>query len=244
MAMNIVIPMAGRGSRFSDVGYTTPKPLITVNGKHMIELVIDNMAVTGANYIFIVQRHHYTKYNLQDLLSNLVKKFESVCKIIITDEVTEGPACSVLLAKEYINDSLPLVIANSDQYIDWGKNDIKKIVDIMSKYDVDGCISTFTSSDPKFSYAHVINDVVTHVAEKDVISNHASTGIYFWKRGSDFVRYAEQMILNGIRQKNEYYVGPIYNLSIEDGKTIIVSGCNKFYCLGTPADLQNYLKKD
>lgn len=232
--VNIVIPMAGLGSRFSKAGYKMPKPLINVLGKSMIQKVVENIGIRG-KYIFIVQKEHYDKYYLDILLRAMVQD----CEIIKTDGLTEGAACSVLLAKELINNEDSLVIANSDQMLEWDSDDF---FNYCLDSDIDGCVSTFKSNDPKFSYVKVSeNSMVVEVAEKVVISENASTGIYFWKHGSDFVKYAEKMINRNIRVRGEFYVAPVFNLAIEDNKKISIKQCENFYCLGTPEDLERYI---
>jgi len=233
--VNIVIPAAGLGSRFSKAGYTMPKPLIEVNGKPMLQVVVENIGIKG-RYIFIVQKEHYEKYNMKYVLNLIAPN----CEIVITEGVTEGAACSILLAKEFINNGDPLIIANSDQYLEW---DAYKFLYASMSEGVDGCISTFTNTHPKFSYAKMDEDgYVVEVAEKKPISNNATTGLYFWKHGSDFVHYAEQMITKNIRVNNEFYTAPVYNEAIEDNKKIKTVHCERFWCLGTPEDLTQYLQ--
>jgi len=111
--MNVVIPMAGAGSRFESAGYTFPKPLIDVNGKPMIQTVVENLNIE-ANYIFIVQKEHYERYNLNHFLKLLAPN----CTIIQVDGMTEGAACTALLAKKFIDNDQPLLISNSDQYVE------------------------------------------------------------------------------------------------------------------------------
>jgi HAD superfamily hydrolase (TIGR01509 family) len=232
--MNIVIPMAGAGSRFKEKGYSFIKPLIDVKGKPMIQVVVDNIGTLG-RYIFIVQKDHYEQYNLNYLLNAIAPN----CEIIITEGKTQGAACSILLAKDLINNEHPLMIANSDQYLEW---DSRAFVYKAISDDVDGAISTFTNTHPKFSYARLDeNGYVTEVAEKKPISDVATTGIYYWKHGADYVKYAEQMIEKDIRVNNEYYTAPVYNQAIGDGKKIKTVHCNKFYSLGDPESLEYYL---
>ena len=236
LPINIVIPCAGLGSRFSKAGYTFPKPLIDVNGKPMIQVVVENLNISG-RFIFIVQKSHYEQYNLKYFLNAIAPN----CVIIQTDGLTEGSACSILLAREYINNDNPLLLANSDQYIEW---DPRQFLYTCGGEGIDGCISTFTNSHPKFSYAKVDeNGYVTDVAEKQVISQHATTGIYYWSKGSDFVKYADRMIEKNIRVNNEFYTCPVFNEAIQDGKRIKIEHAAKFWCLGTPEDLEFYLRR-
>lgn len=233
--MNVVIPMAGAGSRFEKAGYTFPKPLIEVDGKPMIQVVVENLNI-DANYIFIVQKSHRKQYNLDTLLKMIAPN----CKILEVDGVTEGAACTALLSKEYIDNEDPLFFANSDQYVDWNSSEF---LYHMQETNVDGGIVTFKSTHPKWSFAKVDdNGFVTEVAEKNPISDLATVGFYYWKHGSDFVKYAEQMIQKDIRVNNEYYVCPVFNQAIEDDKKIKTFNIQKMWGLGTPEDLNFYLK--
>jgi HAD superfamily hydrolase (TIGR01509 family) len=239
--LNIIIPMAGAGSRFEKAGYSFPKPLIDVNGKPMIQVVVNNINI-DANYIYIVLKSHREKYNL-DVLLNLITPN---CTIVEVDGVTEGAACTALLAKEYINTNQPLFFANSDQFVEWNSNEFMYR---MAESNYDGGIVTFKSTHPKWSFAKVNeNGIVTEVAEKSPISDIATVGYYFWKKGSDFVKYAEQMIEKDVRVNNEFYVCPVFNEAIQDNKKIITYIANKMWGLGTPEDLnyylQNYKKND
>lgn len=234
--MKVLIPMAGAGSRFEKAGYTFPKPLIDVEGKPMIQTVVDNLNI-DAQHIFIVQKSHYEKYNLEDTLSRI----SANCKIVRVEGVTEGAACTTLLAKEYINDNEPLVIANSDQYVDWNSNEFMYS---MIGDSVDGGILTFKSTHPKWSYAKLGDDgFVCEVAEKKPISDIATVGIYYWKKGSDYVRYAEDMIAKDVRVNNEFYVCPVFNQAVEDNKKIKIFNVEKMWGIGTPEDLQVFLKR-
>ena len=232
--MNIVIPMAGLGSRFQAAGYTFPKPLIEVWGEPMISVVVKNLNLQG-QYIFLVQKEHYKKYNLEKLLSMIAPG----CKIIQIDGITEGAACTVLKSKEIIDNEQPLLIANSDQFIKW--NSFETISKFNNK-DSDGGILSFTSIHPKHSFARIgDNGLVAEVAEKNPISNNATVGIYHWKNGSNFVKYAEQMIKKNIRTNNEFYICPVYNEAIKDGKKIKISPVDEMWGMGTPEELNNFL---
>tara|TARA_R110000823_G_scaffold224841_5_gene352746 strand:- start:811 stop:1530 length:720 start_codon:yes stop_codon:yes gene_type:complete len=231
--MNVLIPMAGAGSRFEKAGYTFPKPLIEVNGKPMIQMVTENLNI-DAKHTYIVQKSHYEKYHLKYLL-NLISPD---CNIVQVDGITEGAACTSLLAKEFINNNEPLVIANSDQYVDWDSNEF---IHSMVVDDVDGGILSFEATHPKWSYVKLDDDgFVCEVAEKTPISNIATVGIYYWKHGRDYVKYAEDMIAKDIRFNNEFYVCPVYNQAIEDNKKIKILGIEKMWGLGTPEDLDYF----
>ena len=233
--MNVLIPMAGAGSRFQQAGYTFPKPLIDVEGKPMIQVVVDNLNIE-ANYIYVVQKEHREKYNLDTLLNLITPN----CKIVEVDGLTEGAACTTLLAKEYIDNDAPLVMANSDQFVEWDSNEFMYK---MIEQKVDGGILTFTATHPKWSFAKVDEyGYVTEVAEKNPISNIATVGVYYWAKGSDYVKYAEQMISKNIRTNNEFYTCPTFNEAIGDGKKIKTFNIEKMWGLGTPEDLKYYLE--
>jgi HAD superfamily hydrolase (TIGR01509 family) len=233
--LNVLIPMAGAGSRFEQAGYTFPKPLIDVKGKPMIQVVVENLNIK-ANFIYVVQKKHREKYNLDTLL-NLITPG---CKIVETEGVTEGAACTALLAKEHINTEHPLFFANSDQFVEWDSNEF---LYKMNETDADGGIVSFRATHPKWSFAKVDESgLVTEVAEKNPISDIATVGYYYWKHGSDFVKYAEQMIEKDIRVNNEFYVCPVFNQAIEDGKQIRTFDIPKMWGLGTPEDLNYYLE--
>jgi len=233
--LNVLIPMAGAGSRFSDAGYTFPKPLIDVKGKPMIQLVVENLNIK-ANYIYVVRKEHRKRYNLDTLLNLITPN----CKIVEVDELTEGAACTALLAKKYIDVDKPLFFANSDQFVEWDSNEFMYK---MNETDADGGIVSFRSTHPKWSFAKINEKgFVTEVAEKNPISDIATVGYYYWKKGSDFVTYAEEMIDKNIRVNNEFYVCPVYNQAIEDGKKIRTFDIPKMWGLGTPEDLKNYLE--
>lgn len=234
--VNILIPMAGAGSRFFQQGYKLPKPLIDVNNKTMIERVVENLNIDG-NFIFVVQEQHYDQYNLGILLPLIAPN----CQIIKTNGLTEGAACTALLAKEYINNSNHLLIANSDQYLNFDSCDF--FYNAISK-DADGSIISFhKENDLKWSYIKLQNDQVCQVAEKQQISNLATVGLYYWKRGHDFVNCAERMIANNERFNNEFYIAPTYNYAIQDHKKIISYQIKPedFHGLGTPEDLEKFL---
>ncbi len=233
--LNVLIPMAGAGSRFQQAGYTFPKPLIEVEGKPMIQVVVDNLNI-DATFIYVVQKEHREKYNLDTLLNLITPN----CKIVEVDGLTEGAACTTLLAKEHINSDAPLVMANSDQFLEWDSNEFMYK---MIEQEVDGGIVTFHATHPKWSFAKVDEyGYVTEVAEKNPISDIATVGVYYWSKGSDYVKYAEQMIKKNIRTNNEFYTCPVFNEAIGDGKKIKTFDIEKMWGLGTPEDLKYYLE--
>jgi beta-phosphoglucomutase-like phosphatase (HAD superfamily)/dTDP-glucose pyrophosphorylase len=234
--LNVVIPMAGAGSRFEKAGFTFPKPLIEVRGKPMIQVVVENLGL-DAKYIFIVQKAHRERYNL-DALLNLIAPG---CRIVETDGLTEGAACTVLLAREHIDNDAPLFLANSDQFVDWTP---AEFMYRMAESQADGGIVTFRATHPKWSFARVNEQgFVTEVAEKNPISDQATVGFYYWRYGAEFVRYADQMIAKDLRVNGEFYVCPVFNQAIEDGRKIRTYEASGMWGLGTPEDLQYFLER-
>jgi dTDP-glucose pyrophosphorylase len=228
--------MAGAGSRFQQMGYTFPKPLIEVEGKPMIQQVVENLNFGDEHrHIFIVQKEHYDRFALNYLLP-LIKPN---CEIIQVDKVTEGAACTALLAKKFIDNDDRLLIANSDQVIDWMETPSP-----LYDRNIDGGVYVFNATHPKWSFVKVdATNKVVEVAEKKPISDIATTGIYFWRRGKDFVRCAEQMIEKNIRVNNEFYIAPVFNEIIAEDKLIGIEYVNKMWGIGTPEDLKTYLDR-
>ena len=234
---NIVLPMAGRGSRFRQQGYKDSKPFIDVKGKPMIQRVIENLNIEfDKNFKFIIlcQEADYLDYDFS--IFNKMIGHDNI-EIVKLKGITEGAACTLLTAKEYIDNKVPLLSFNSDQMIDYDPNETYSRLSLH-----DGGMPCFKGEGPKWSYAKTDEDgYVIEVAEKKQISNDATAGYYYWSRGSDFVKFAEQMIEADDRLNNEFYVAPVYNYAIKAGKRIVITQVDKVYQMGTPEDLQEYL---
>lgn len=236
--LNIVIPMAGRGSRFAKEGYADPKPLIALADKRMIEVVVNNLKPECEHrFIFVCQQEHLDKYEYEKQLNRIAPG----CIVIGINGVTEGAACTVMCAETYINNNDPLMIANSDQWVDI---DINDYLCQMQKNNLDGLIMTMKANDPKWSYAKVNDDnLVTSVVEKVVVSDEATVGIYNYKHGSEFCRHVKNMIEKNERSNGEFYVAPVYTYMYEENNAKIGiynvgTEANGMYGLGTPADLE------
>lgn len=238
--LNIVVPMAGAGSRFAKEGYTDPKPLIPVRGVPMIRVVIKNLTPSCEHrFIFVCQQAHIEQYGLVEKLSNWAPD----CRVVGLNGLTQGAACTVLAAREHISEDEPLMIANSDQYVD------VKIDDYLAEMDsqqLDGLIMTMTADDPKWSFVGLSQSgLVTHVVEKQVISNEATVGIYNFRKGGDFLRAADSMLEKQLLVNNEYYVAPAYNELIATNARVGISNVGSeaagMYGLGIPKDLNLFL---
>jgi dTDP-glucose pyrophosphorylase len=237
--LNIVVPMAGRGSRFRDAGYSEPKPLIPVAGRPMIDVVIRNLRPDRAHrFIFITLREILERDGVEPLL----KASAPDCEVIAIDHVTEGAACTVLLSRNLIDNDTPLMIANCDQWVD---ADINRYLAALDDSEADGLIMTMTADDPKWSYVRCDErGEPVEVVEKQVVSQHATVGIYNYRRGRDFVTAADAMIAKNLRVNNEFYVAPAYNELLATGKSIVMfnvgSEMNGMYGLGIPEDLRKF----
>ena len=241
--INIVIPMAGEGSRFVDAGYSLPKPLIDVCGRTMIEIVCHNLTPSNSHkFIFICRDDHLKAHQLDRVLERIAPGSDIIC----IDKISKGAACSVLRARSLIDNQHPLMIANCDQFIEINIDDYLAAFDPKA---VDGMIMTMKAADEKWSYVRLDRrQHVAEVREKQIISNEATVGIYNFSKGLDFVSAAESMIAKNIRTNNEFYVAPVYNELISNGKKIDAFNIgeigNGMHGLGTPSDLNAFLKTD
>jgi UDP-N-acetylglucosamine diphosphorylase / glucose-1-phosphate thymidylyltransferase / UDP-N-acetylgalactosamine diphosphorylase / glucosamine-1-phosphate N-acetyltransferase / galactosamine-1-phosphate N-acetyltransferase len=238
--INIVIPMAGLGSRFSQAGYKKPKPFIDVAGKPMIERVLENLAVPNARYILIARQEHIDAE--LELVKQIEKQFNAI--FIPINKLTEGTACTVLYARKYINNQHPLLIANSDQIVDIIISDF---LNDCSNRNLDGSILTFVDLErnPKWSFARLDeHKLVAEVKEKKAISEYATVGIYYYQKGQDFVNAAIDMFIERDHVNNEYYTCPTYNYAINIGKKIGIYNIavEAMHGIGTPDDLDRYLQ--
>lgn len=237
--LNIVIPMAGRGSRFQKAGFTLPKPLIPIHGQPMIRLVIQNLRPDcDHRFIFLCLEEHVKTYKIDQGL----RAWSPNCEIVLVDAVTEGAACTVLLAKDFINNDDALMIANSDQWVDLDINDYLRFMETSS---ADGLIMTMTADDPKWSFVRFNEQrEICEVVEKEVVSDEATVGIYNYRRGKDYVEAAEAMIARDFRVNGEFYVAPAYNEMIAKNMKVeyynIGSEASGMYGLGIPTDLEKF----
>lgn len=232
--------MAGKGSRFRNAGYKDSKPFIDVKGKPMIVRVIENLGIEfDSNFktILLTQQEDFDKYDFSQIFNAIGHDNIEVIKV---DGITEGAACTLLLAKELINNDIPILSLNSDQLIEYNPEET-----YVPFKNYDGGIPCFYSDDVNFSFAKINeHGLVSEVAEKKVISTNATAGYYYWGKGSDFVKYAEQMINANDRVNNEFYVAPVYNYAIKDGKRISITLIDKIHSTGTPEHLEKFLNEE
>jgi UDP-N-acetylglucosamine diphosphorylase / glucose-1-phosphate thymidylyltransferase / UDP-N-acetylgalactosamine diphosphorylase / glucosamine-1-phosphate N-acetyltransferase / galactosamine-1-phosphate N-acetyltransferase len=237
--INIVIPIAGAGSKFAKAGYRVPKPFIDIKGETMIERVLDGLHMDNARFILIARTEHLESN--KDVIKRIQEKHSAT--FLTVNELTDGAACTVLLAKDLIDNDTSLFLADCDHIPELSMYDFIKDV---QERKLDGSIMTFTDSDPKWSFTKIDEERhVVEVREKEPISGHANVGFYFWTRGSDFVKAAENMIQKNDRVSSEFYVAPAYNYGISDGLRfgiyeVDISQINE---VGTPEDLKKFLVK-
>jgi len=235
--VNIVIPMAGRGTRFRQADYKIPKPLIPILGQPMYAWAMKSLPLGLADQlIFLCLDEHLHDFSME---ADIMERYgEHSATVIPVTEVTEGQACTVLLARKYINNANGLMIHNADTYF---RSHLSEMVSGAGK-DADGIISVFEATEERWSFVRTDeHGYVVEVAEKKPISRWATTGMYYFRHGEDFVSAAEEMIVRDMRVNNEFYIGPAYNLLIAHGKRIIPDFVDEMWCMGTPEDLQHFL---
>tara|TARA_R110000796_G_scaffold47224_1_gene113695 strand:+ start:2430 stop:3170 length:741 start_codon:yes stop_codon:yes gene_type:complete len=233
----LLVPMAGYGQRFLDRGYTTPKQFIEIGEKTMIEWSFNSFNWKDCEVIFIVRQDQINSYQVD---SKLKKLFGNNIKIVIAKKDTNGTVCSCLLAKKYIDKDVPLGITTLDVYFRPHYN-----LNLIEQSNLDGCLLTIKTDNPAYSYSKLDkNGLVIETAEKEVISSNGNVGFYCFKKGSQFVKYAEELVEKNIRSKNEFYVAPLYNLLIRDGLKIGIHPIEEQFHMGTPDELTNFIEND
>lgn len=235
--MNIVIPMAGLGSRFTKVGIETPKPLIKVNGKTLIEHSVESLNIPGM-YYFITRQYKNNNYN-----EEILKIFDSLnikYKEIRLNHDQKGAADAALYAQEYINNDDELIITNCDQLLKWNSQQFLNLITINAS----GSVVLYESNSPKDSYAQIKEGKVIRIVEKDPISKDALIGVHYWKHGKYFVKSAKQLLADNVEKNKESYISETYNYLIQDGHFIdyYKISNNLYICLGTPEHIDDYLK--
>ncbi len=234
--ITIVVPLGGTGKSFKDKDYTFPKPLIEIHGNPMIQWVIQNLWLNQQHrFIFVVRQEDIAAYNLAAVLELLAPG----CEIVVMSQPTLGAACSVLLTIDHINNDDPLLIANGDQYI---LGSIQAGVDHFVKHRWDGGVFTFESVHPRWSFVKLEEGCVVEATEKRPISRHATCGLYYFRKGSDFVQAAMSMIRKQGTIGDQYFVCPAYNELVLARKKIGVFPVanDHFFPLGTPEDIKEF----
>ena len=232
---NLLLPIAGKAQRFLDAGYTMPKPLILANHKHVIDWSLESVDYSECNLIFIVRLDHIYNFSIDKILK---QKFGDDIQIVVLDKITRGALETCVLAEQYINNDIPLLIYTPDVYFEpqFKPNTIPD--------DSEGFLLTFLANSADHSYSQCdINGKVSRVVEKEVISEHANVGLYYFNSGKEFLMYGKEVIDNNMLVKNEFYIAPMYNLMIRDGKYVTCSDTEKMHVLGTPSTLEFFSER-
>ena len=233
---NMLIPMAGEGRRFKSAGYNLPKPLLDINGMPMIGRIIENLYDDRLQFIFCVQKQHIKQYSIDKIL----KQYLPECHVVEVSGPTQGPVCTCLLSERIINTDTPLFITNSDQIIeDWS---LDKFLHFCDEHDPDGVVGTYESQSPKNSYIKLSDDGIgIELREKEIISEHATNGLHYWKSGNMFTSASAEMIACNDTTNGEYYVAPTYNYMIKRGLKVMPYRFARHYPIGIPSDFESYI---
>lgn len=240
--LHVIMPMAGEGSRFVREGWTTPKPLILLDGRPLFLHAISSVKTDGfkMKYSFIVRQEHIDKYQIDEK----IKSFLPEANVFSVLKTTRGAVETCLIAENAIADDDAVIVMDCDlefrskQFVEI----IKRILDLPIEEAEGGALVSFESNEPRYSYAEVgDNDYVTRTAEKEVISNHALCGAYFFSCGRRFKQVAHQLLDEPVFTKPEYYVSLLFNYLLKDGERVWLAPMEEYYSYGTPEELKQYL---
>lgn len=231
------MPMAGRGARLA--GHSSyPKPLVRVLGKTIVEWSVETLGLNG-NYIFCCKKEHIEKFDIEKILKRIVPD----CQIVSIDYQTKGTLQSVLEASDFINNDDELIISDTDHYLVWDTNYFNNKIRTRS---IDACVMVFPEKHylTNASYVKLNKEgYVIEAAEKKLISTTASVGLHYYKKGSDFVKFANEMMKRNIIHIDEFYITPLYNLFIEAGKKVIINPVTKMWALGSPEEIELFIRE-
>lgn len=233
--LQVLMPMGGLGSRFANAGYTTPKPLIEVDGKEMFLRALDSFRpVDSIDYLFVIRKDHDEIYDLKNSILQLLPQ----AKVFILDHDTQGAVETSLIAEQAIDDETPIAIADCDIYFE-----SKAYFDKVGDSETDGMLLTFPSDDARYSYAQLDdNGNVIRTAEKIVISNNAILGGYYFKSGKLFKQVAHEFTDSPLPANlKEYYMSHLFNILLEKDKKIAVAPIDVKHIFGTPEELDQYI---
>lgn len=241
-SLHIVMPMAGEGSRFLKEGWTTPKPLILLHDKPLFMHAINSVKIDGVKmkYSFILRSEHIKNYKLDESILEILPQ----AHIFSVEKTTHGAVETCLVAEESITDDDAVIVMDCD--LEFKSNTFEEVIKAALSQSVNatigGALVSFNSDSPKYSYAEVNeNDEVIRTAEKEVISNHALCGAYFFGSGMRFKEVAHELLNEPEFKKPEFYVSLLYNYLLRDGETVLLSEMEEYYSYGTPEELKRYL---
>lgn len=240
--LHIIMPMAGEGSRFKKEGWTTPKPLIELNGIPLFKHAISSVSADDISlkYSFIVRQEHIDEYKIDEG----IKSFQPDANIFSVLMTTRGAVETCLIAESAIADDDAVIVMDCD--LEFRSTKFIKIIKEILAQSVDeasgGALVSFESNEPRYSYAALDEDgFVTRTAEKEVISNHALCGAYFFSTGKRFKQVAHKLLNEPEFKKPEYYVSLLYNYLLADGEKVRLAPMEEYYSYGTPEELKQYL---
>lgn len=234
--IHIVVPMGGEGRQFSERNYTFPKPLVEVAGHPLIEIVVRNLTPREPHqFVFVCRQEHVDRFALGDVLRLIAPG----CRIVTTARPTAGALCSVLLGLDHLPDTGELLVANADQYVSTG---IDAFLGQARAGAWDGYVMTFPNTHPRWSYVREEDGQVVQVAEKQPISRSATAGLYYFRHGVTFIACAERMLVKNAAVAGEFYVAPVYNELILDGRRVgaYPIRANQMHGLGTPEEVERF----
>lgn len=241
-SLHIIMPMAGEGSRFAKAGWTTPKPLIELNGQPLFKHAISSVAAEGIQmkYSFIVRQEHIDNY----AIDKGIRSFLPEANIFSVLKTTRGAVETCLMAESAIADEDAIIVMDCD--LEFRSKEFLKIIKSILSEPVEksdgGALVSFESDQPRYSYAELGEDgLVKRTAEKEVISNHALCGAYFFSTGKEFKQIAHRLLDELEFKKPEYYVSLLYNYMLERGEKVYLAPMEEYYSYGTPEELKRYL---
>ena len=232
--------MAGLGSRFAEAGYTTPKPLIKVDGQPMFLKALSSIENidTNKSFHFVIRQEHVDGQNLDQLIKTALPD----AYITVIPEMTRGAAETALAGASSINPENGLIIMDCDVWFQSKSYNSMVTVSLSDVSDIAGGLITFESDNPRYSYARLDkNNMVMETAEKRAISNHAITGAYFFARADIFTEAAQNLLSRPISNTMpEYYLSLLYNIILDEGKKIQASFVDEYASFGTPEEFDDY----
>lgn len=240
--LHIIMPMAGEGSRFLKEGWTTPKPLIQLHGIPLFKRAISSLETDGIRmkYSFIVRQEHIDKYKIDCMIKDYLPEAE----IFAVAKTTRGAVETCLMAESAIDKDDAIIVMDCDLEFR-SRTFVSIITDILSKNIENvngGALVSFTSQESKYSYAEIDkNNKVLRTAEKEVISDHALCGAYFFSKAEGFLSAAHQLLNEANFSKPEFYVSLLYNYLLANNELVKLAPIEEYYSYGTPEELSKYL---
>lgn len=240
--LHIIMPMAGEGSRFRDAGWTTPKPLIELDGKPFFLRAVESVKIPDVpmKYSFIVRKEHIDKYHLDESIREILPD----ANVKFVEKTTRGAVETCLVAEESVCDDDAVIVMDCDlefRSIDYNRF-ITEALESSASDACGGALVSFRSSEPRYSYAAVDgNGFVTRTAEKEVISDHALCGAYFFSSGREFKAAAHRLLNEPVMSKPEFYVSLLFNYLLADGSPVRLAEMEFYRSYGTPEELQKWL---